>query len=94
MLDRSGRVLGVPDLLDDEAGLVGEYDGAHHKEREQHRYDVDREAAYRDVGLEYFTVVEGDLAHRRKVAERMHRARARSRFLAPDQRGWVVAPDR
>ena len=29
--DRSGRLLGIADLLDEEAGLVVEFDGADHR---------------------------------------------------------------
>ena len=49
----------IPDLLDVQSGTVGEYDGADHKDGERHRADVEREARYRDHGLEYFTVVGG-----------------------------------
>ena len=30
LFDLGGQLLGIPDLFDPEAGLVGEYDGAHH----------------------------------------------------------------
>ncbi len=86
--DLDGRLVGVPDLFDPEAGLVGEYDGAHHKRRDQHRQDVAREQRFRNVGLEYFTVVAGDATH--VVRERMEQARLRSRFLAPESRAWTV----
>ena len=54
-----GTLLGYPDLFDPVAGMVGEYDGADHKSSDRHRQDVDREARFRDHGLEYFTVVRG-----------------------------------
>ena len=64
-----GTLLGYPDLLDVESGTVGEYDGADHKEGERHRKDVEREERYRDHGLEYFTVVGGDIGTGRWCVE-------------------------
>lgn len=60
VFDRSGRLLGVPDLLDVEAGVVGEYDGLEHRKRSRHREDVRREGAFRRAGLSYFEIVAGD----------------------------------
>jgi hypothetical protein len=42
--DRRGRLLGYADLLDVEAGVVGEYDGADHRLARRQSKDVDREA--------------------------------------------------
>lgn len=86
--DLQGRLLGVPDLFDVEAGLVGEYSGAVHKGREQHRSDVTREARFRDHGLEYVEVVAGDT--REAAAARIRSARARAKFLPPGSRRWTV----
>ena len=90
VFDRRGNLLGIPDLLDPEAGLVGEYDGAHHKSGPQHARDVAREDRFRDVGLEYFTVVGGDLTRRELVVRRILAARSRARFLPPtgDRGPW------
>jgi len=87
-----GRLLGCPDLLDVEAGVAGEYDGADHKDGPRHQKDVARELLMRDHGLEYFTVVGGDLSDRRMVVDRMHSARGRARFEPPDQRAWTLDP--
>src|SRR4051794_37668958 len=54
IFDLEGNLLGYPDMFDPVSGMVGEYDGADHKSAEQHRKDVEREARYRDHGLEYF----------------------------------------
>lgn len=94
LYDLSGRLLGVPDLFDPVAGLVGEYDGAHHKHAERHRKDVGRADRFRDHGLEYFEVVGGELGDRRAVAGRMIRTRRRALFLAPDQRRWSLSRPR
>jgi hypothetical protein len=90
--DLHGRLLGVPDILDPVAGVVGEYDGDDHKRGERHRRDVAREALFRDHGLEYFSVVGGDLRDRALVAARMRNARARARFLEPDACPWTLTP--
>ena len=88
--DRDGRLLGCPDLFDPVAGLVGEYDGADHKDRERHRRDVAREERFRNHGLEYFEVVAGDSEH--VAAQRMADARSRSKFLPPESCAWTLAP--
>jgi hypothetical protein len=88
VFDLDGRLLGIPDLFDPEAGLVGEYDGAHHKERDQHRYDVSREERFRDHGLEYVAAVQGD--SREQVAARILRARRRAKFLPPESCAWTL----
>jgi hypothetical protein len=88
VFDRDGRLIGTPDLLDEEAGLVCEYDGALHLAGEQRRRDRDREAAFRRVGLEYLTVLSGDL--RGQVAERLHETRDRAAYAAPSGRAWTT----
>lgn len=88
----SGELLGYPDILDVEAGVIGEYDGEDHKDGQRHRKDVARELAFRDHGLEYFTVVGGDLRDRPMVVRRMHGARGRARFDPPEKRRWTLTP--
>ena len=48
---RTGASLGRPDLLDVEAGVVVEYDGAHHRDPVQHRADNAREHRLEEAGL-------------------------------------------
>lgn len=85
-----GCLLGVPDLFDECAGVVGEYDGADHRRLDRRRKDSSREERFRDHGLEYFRVVEGEVADRARLAARMHAVRRRARFLPPDQRRWTL----
>jgi hypothetical protein len=92
VFDRRGRLLGYPDLLDPVSGTVGEYDGADHRTRDRRRADITREQRFRDHGLEYFTVVGGDLRDRARVVRRMHAARARARFLPAEQTLWTLTP--
>jgi hypothetical protein len=90
VFDRAGGLVAVVDMLDPDAGCVGEYQGAEHKDGERHRNDVAREQALRDVGLECFEVVGGDIADRDLVVKRMHAARDRSLFRAPADRLWTL----
>ena len=92
VFDLAGRFVGIPDLLDPVAGVVGEYAGAVHRSPERHRRDVAREERFRVVGLEPFTIVAGDLADRPLVVSRMLAARGRARFLPPEERLWTLTP--
>ena len=88
--DLDGRLIGIPDLFDPDAGLVGEYQGEDHKDGKRHRADVEREERFRDHGLEFFEVVGGDLSRRQLVVERMLNARRRAKFLPPESRAWTL----
>ena len=90
--DLDGRLIGIPDLFDPVAGLVGEYQGADHKDGERHRLDVEREERFRDHGLEFFEVVGGDLNRREVAVQRMLNARARAKFLPPESCAWTLEP--
>lgn len=92
LFDLDGNLLGIPDLFDPAAGLVGEYDGAVHKGRARHRRDVAREQRFRDHGLECATVVAGDLRDERLVVSRIRSARRRALFLPPERRSWTLTP--
>lgn len=92
VFDLRGNLLGIPDLLDPVAGVVGEYDGAAHKSGRRHREDVAREERFRGVGLEYFEVVGGDLQDRALVAKRISAARERARWLPAERRSWTITP--
>lgn len=89
VFDRFGQHLGTPDLLDEEAGVALEYDGAAHRVGPQHRKDRDREESFRRVGLEYFTMLGGD-NEEDEVAARMHEVRARARWAGPSTRAWTT----
>ena len=92
VFDLDGRLIGVPDLLDLEAGLVGEYQGEDHKDGARHRKDVEREERFRDHGLEFFELVGGDIARRHVAVNRMLSARRRAKFLPPESRAWTIEP--
>ena len=92
VFDLQGNLLGYPDLLDEEAGMIGEYDGAHHRDADQHRSDTERAAMFRDHGLEYATFVGPDLDDLGRVVQRLQRTRGRALFLPPEQRSWTLEP--
>jgi hypothetical protein len=88
-----GMLLGVPDLLDARAGVVGEYDGADHRAQDRRHRDLGREQLMRDHGLEYFTLVSGDLRDRQRAVARMLATRERAlatRYARPER--WTLEP--
>ena len=92
LFDRQGRLLCYPDLLDVEAGLVGEYDGADHRGASRHSKDVGREDLLRRHGLEVFRVTGPDLRVPGRVRARMLGARSRARWLPEPDRRWTTTP--
>lgn len=93
LFDPAGRLLGLPDLLDDEAGVAVEYDGDDHRDIDQHTADNDREELFEEHGLLVTRVTRLHLRGRRAaLVERMRRARARG--LARDRRHdrWTLSP--
>ncbi len=89
VLDEHGRLLGVPDLLDPDAGVVGEFDGAEHRTRERHRRDVAREDAFRRAGLETCTAVGHDLHQTATLVDRIGAAYERA---GARPRRWRLGP--
>lgn len=95
VFDRSGRHLATPDLLDPEAGLVGEYDGALHLLGTQRARDVRREAVLRGAGLEYVTMLAADqVDHHQAFLARLAAGYDRATFAAEADRAWTVVPPR
>jgi hypothetical protein len=90
MFDRQGSLIGTPDLVDEEAGVLVEYKGRGHLDRARWGADVKREAAFRAHGLEIVDVVSADHASPSALAERMHAARERAAFAAPSARTWTL----
>lgn len=92
LFDLRGRRLGVPDLLDVESGLVGEFDGADHRAAPRHTADVGREDILRRHGLEVTRVTGSDLRAPGKVRTRILAARRRARWPPAEQRVWTTEP--
>ena len=85
VFDLDGNLLGIPDLLDAEAALALEYDGATwrssrdkgHRNREQHREDNAREELFERAGLIVVRAEKDDLVkYRQRLVERITTARA------------------
>lgn len=80
----TGALVAIPDLLDPEAGLVGEFDGGHHRQLEQHTADNAREEELERHGLIVVRATSLDLSvHRRRTVHRLRQSRARG--LARDR---------
>lgn len=90
VFDRSGALIGTPDLLDLEAGLILEYDGPVHLDPARRRIDVRRGEAFRRHGLETLTFMSGDGADVDAMAARMRAFRARARIMPPAERSWTI----
>ncbi len=99
VFDRSGRLLGIPDLLDTDAGLALEYDGASwraersggHRDRHQHREDNIREERLERAGLIVVRVDKLDLTrHRTLLAHRLRSALAEGRTRDRRRDTWTL----
>ena len=89
--DPDGVVLGRADLLDDEAAMVGEYDGGGHRELRRHTADNAREESFEDLNLTVARATAIDLwPRRRALVQRL--ARRHASGLARDRRRdrWQV----
>lgn len=86
-----GRHIGTPDLFDPISGLAGDYDGALHLAGEQRARDVRRESGFRDVGLEYVTMVAADGRNSAHFTGRLLNAHARAVARTATRR-WSVEP--
>lgn len=95
VFDLYGCLLGYPDILDPDAATVGEFDGAGHRELDEHTGDNAREERFEDHGLVVTRATSVDIGRRQALAQRMQRAHARG--LARDRCGdqWTleIPPD-
>ncbi|GGR50146.1 hypothetical protein GCM10010197_15260 [Nocardioides luteus] len=91
VFDLAGNHVGTPDLLDVEAGVVGEYDGALHLVGRQRAHDIKREADFRRLGLEYVTMTAADRRDPSNFVRRTQDARQRA-LLAQGARAWTIEP--
>ncbi|MDP2775925.1 MAG: hypothetical protein Q8O61_20390 [Nocardioides sp.] len=90
VFDLHGKLLGTPDLLDPVAGIVGEYDGAHHLSGPQRSVDVRRESDLRGAGLEYVTMLAADLQDTHHFEWRLREAYQRAARRTSDDRRWTL----
>lgn len=93
--DVAGRLLGIPDLFDANAGLAGEYDGAMHRRIEQHTADNSREEMFEAHGVIVVRVTGLDLSrHRRRTIERIRIAHARGLARDRSRDAWTIRAER
>ncbi|CAA9338428.1 MAG: hypothetical protein AVDCRST_MAG36-1291 [uncultured Nocardioidaceae bacterium] len=92
LYDLDGRLVCIPDLFDEVAGLVAEYDGAEHLTLGRRVHDDAREEACRRLGLEYARFTGPDVRDTGRAVRRLLTARSRALFLPPGARGWTLEP--
>lgn len=90
IFDPRGRHLLTPDLLDEEAGVAGEYDGLVHLQDGPRRRDLDREALYREHRIELVTMMSGQRADAASFASRLRSAYARAAERRDAPRTWTT----
>jgi hypothetical protein len=89
----SGFLLGMPDLLDTEHGVFGEYDGAGHRQLEQHTHDNAREEWIEHAGGIVVRATGPDLwQFRQRSLARLRAAHSRGRIQPLAGRGWTWEP--
>lgn len=85
-----GFLLGMPDLLDPETGLAGEYDGAGHRSEHRHADDNAREEGLEDGGLVVARFGALDLGpRRRRSLHRIADGRRRAVAVPVSRRTWI-----
>lgn len=88
----AGGLVGVVDLLDQEAGLVLEYDGAGHHEADRYAADNAREEALEDLGLVVVRAAAADLASGPDLDRRIRRGQRRGLARRRTHDTWTTVP--
>lgn len=96
VLDTSGRFVARVDLLDPDAGVVGEYDGAYHSSSDRRSKDSARQEGLEGLGLVVVRATTADVDHRGRAAwaARLRAAYSRAARRPSVDRRWVVQPRR
>lgn len=90
VFDLHGAHTATPDLIDDVAGVFGEYDGDLHLERARRDRDLRREADLRDLGLEGVTMTAVDRHDPGAFVARLRAAYARAARRPASERRWTT----
>lgn len=85
-----GRFLGIPDLLDPEAGLVTEFDGQDHRDRRQHRADNIREEKLEGANLLVCRVDSLDLQSPLALEDRLQARYQQATRRDRSRDGWTL----
>ena len=93
VVDRDGRFVARTDLLDPEAATVGEYDGEHHRDLQQHTADNVREETLEGLNLEVTRSTALDLwPHRPRLVARLTAAHRRGMGRDRSRDVWGFRP--
>jgi hypothetical protein len=93
VFDLAGNHLFTADVIDEERGVLGEYDGAIHLDPQPRRRDLNRDALYRDLDLECVTMMSADRRDTNDFARRLHAAYRRSGSRSRSRRWTTERPD-
>ena len=85
-----GNFLGIPDLLDTEAGLATEFDGQDHRRRRQHQADNLREERLEAANLVVCRVDSLDLRQPIPLIERLTARYAQARLRDRRRDRWTI----
>lgn len=89
----TGQVVAVPDLLDPDRGVAGDYDGSAHRDAARHRRDEERREAMATLEIEHVVVVGRGPGDEDAVARRLRAAYERADARSAPQR-WTARPGR
>ena len=92
IFDLEGHHVATPDLLDEDAGLMVEFEGGLHLASGQRRKDRDRRERAEQHGLSMIVVTSADLHGVRRLVERLVAARERGLAGRPAIRRWTLQP--
>ena len=93
VVDLDGRFVARADLVDPEAGTVGEYDGAQHRDLARHTADNAREEDLEGLNLEVTRSTSLDLwPHRRRLVTRLQVAHRRGTDRDRGKDAWSIRP--
>lgn len=85
-----GRLLGVADLLDEESGTVGEYDGEDHRDLDNHTSDNAREERLEEAGLVVTRLTALDMRRPDLVVRRLTSAWSRGMSRDRSRDRWTL----
>ena len=87
-----GRFVARVDLIDDVAGVVGEYDGSYHASSSRRRSDARRQEDLEDTGLVVVRAMVADLSNGGAGPWQRRLRAAYARAASRTTRRWVVTP--
>lgn len=90
LFDADGQHLLTPDLLDVDHGVAGEYEGAVHLVSTTRHRDLDRDALYRDLGLEVVTMMSAEHDDLERFLARLRGAYRRAAEHQHEPRPWTA----